>query len=94
MLLRVSGKGEPVVSCSYGQGVLTLPSLPVYDGYDESSPLFTVKLVIPGGSPVARDGLVWTNCPVDAKTPFVRDKFNKRDQGHIPPGSPRGASRF
>ncbi|CAR21052.1 bifunctional 4-alpha-glucanotransferase/amylo-alpha-1,6-glucosidase [Lachancea thermotolerans CBS 6340] len=79
LLLRVSGKGEPVVSCSYGQGVLTLPSLPVYDGYDESSPLFTVKLVIPGGSPVARDGLVWTNCPVDAKTPFVRDKFNKKE---------------
>ncbi|CEP64670.1 bifunctional 4-alpha-glucanotransferase/amylo-alpha-1,6-glucosidase LALA0_S13e00298g [Lachancea lanzarotensis] len=78
LLLRVSDAGEPLVSCSYGQGVLTLPSLPLPDSYDGSQPLFTIKLVIAGGSPLARDGLVWTNCPVSSGAPFVRDKFTKK----------------
>ncbi|SCV05116.1 LANO_0H00386g1_1 [Lachancea nothofagi CBS 11611] len=78
LLLRVSDAGEPVTSCSYGQGVLTLPALPLPDGYDGSQPLFTLKLVIAGGSPLARDGLVWTNCPLDTKSAFVRDQFAKK----------------
>ncbi|SCU83648.1 LADA_0C12706g1_1 [Lachancea dasiensis] len=78
LLLRVSDTGEPVVSCSYGQGVLTLPALPLPEDYDGTQPLFTIKLVIAGGSPLARDGLVWTNCPVDGKTPFAREQFSKK----------------
>ncbi|SCU97539.1 LAME_0F20010g1_1 [Lachancea meyersii CBS 8951] len=77
LLLRVSDAGEPLVSCSYGQGVLTLPSLPLSEAYDGSQPLFTIKLVIAGGSPLARDGLVWTNCPTSSKAEFVRDQFTR-----------------
>lgn len=78
LLLRLSDSGEPVVSCSYGQGVLTLPSLPLPEGWKQSDPLFSIILVIAGGSPVARDGLVWTNCPPDGSTAFCREQFYRK----------------
>lgn len=79
LLLRLSDKGEPVTSCSYGQGVLTLPSLPLPKGKKLGDmPLYTVRLAIPAGSPVSRDGLIWTNCPPDFETKFNREKFYKR----------------
>ncbi|AQZ11999.1 GDB1 (YPR184W) [Zygosaccharomyces parabailii] len=78
VLLRLNGQGEPIVACSYGQGVLTLPSSPLPDGTPEGTPLFTVRLVITAGSPVARDGLIWTNCPPNANTEFDRHKFYKK----------------
>ncbi|SCV04841.1 LAMI_0H19812g1_1 [Lachancea mirantina] len=78
LLLRLSESGEPIVSCSYGKGVLTLPSLPPCKDQKNSDPSFRVYLVIAGGSPVTRDGLVWTNCPPTSDTPFARDKFYKK----------------
>lgn len=78
MLLRLSDSGEPLVSCAYGQGVLTLPSLPLPKDWSVKSPLFTVRLLVGAGSPVARDGLVWHNCPPDAGTGFDRNRFYKR----------------
>ena len=78
LLLRISDTGEPVTSTAYGQGVLTLPSLPVPETAGTGDPLFTVRLLIPAGSPVARDGLIWTNCPPDHTIPFERAKFHKK----------------
>lgn len=78
LLLRLTDTGEPITSCSYGPGVLTLPSLPLSELDEEGTPLYTVKLLIAAGSPVARDGLVWTNCPPNKETPFKRDKFYKK----------------
>lgn len=78
VLLRLDSQGEPVVSLSYGQGVLTLPPIPLPPNAPEGTPLFTVRLVITAGSKVSRNGLVWTNCPPDSKTEFVRDKFHKK----------------
>ena len=68
LLLRLSDTREPVVSCSYGHGVLTLPSLPKPADYKPGDVLFTVKLVVTAGSPIARDGLIWTNVPPDGST--------------------------
>lgn len=76
LLLRLSDSGEPLVSCSYGLGVLTLPSMPPRS--DGDGPLFTVRLLVGAGSPVARDGLVWHNCPPDHVTRFQRSKFYKK----------------
>lgn len=79
LLLRLSDSGEPVTSCSYGQGVLTLPSLPLPQGKKLGDmPVYTVRLAIPAGSPVTRDGLIWTNCPPDFSTQFDREKFYKK----------------
>lgn len=78
VLLRLSDSGEPLVSCAYGQGVLTLPSLPLPKDRTPDSPLFTVRLLVGAGSPVARDGLVWHNCPPNASTEFERGRFYKR----------------
>ncbi|QLG72265.1 hypothetical protein HG535_0C06200 [Zygotorulaspora mrakii] len=78
LLLRLRDNGEPLASCSYGQGVLTLPSLPLPEGSVEGTPLFTVRLTIGAGSPISRDGLVWTNCTPDYKTEFDRNKFYKK----------------
>ncbi|QLL33710.1 hypothetical protein HG536_0F00340 [Torulaspora globosa] len=76
LLLRLSDSGEPLVSCSYGLGVLTLPSMPPTSSSD--MPLFTVRLLVGAGSPVARDGLIWHNCPPDHVTRFRRNKFYKK----------------
>lgn len=78
LLLRLSDTGEPVVSCSYGHGVLTLPSLPKPADYKPGDVLFTVKLVVTAGSPIARDGLIWTNVPPDGSTEFDRNKLYKK----------------
>ncbi|CAI4835347.1 CPA_1a_G0057570.mRNA.1.CDS.1 [Saccharomyces cerevisiae] len=78
LLLRLSDTGEPITSCSYGKGVLTLPPIPLPKDAPKDQPLYTVKLLVSAGSPVARDGLVWTNCPPDHNTPFKRDKFYKK----------------
>lgn len=78
LLLRLSDSGEPLVSCSYGHGVLTLPSLPLAKNSPKGTALFTIKLSIAAGSPVARDGLVWTNCPPNFDTEFSRNKFHKK----------------
>lgn len=78
VLLRLSDIGEPIVSCSYGKGVLTLPSLPPLKDKKPSDPMFTVKLVIAAGCTIARDGLIWTNCPQDAHTKFDRHRFSKK----------------
>lgn len=77
LLLRLTDTGEPVASCSYGQGVLTVPSMPRLKNVSKDTPIFTVRLLISAGSPVARDGLVWTNCPNDGSTPFERQNFYK-----------------
>ena len=78
LLLRLNDQGEPVTaSSSYGQGVLTLPSLPLPKGSPKDAPLYTLKLLISAGSPVARDGLVWTNVPENSLTDFDRNKFHK-----------------
>lgn len=78
LLLRLSDSGEPLVSSSYGHGVLTLPSLPLPAKSPDGTPLFTVRLLVGAGSPVARDGLVWTNCPPDHVTGFDRNKFYRK----------------
>ncbi|CCD26910.1 bifunctional 4-alpha-glucanotransferase/amylo-alpha-1,6-glucosidase NDAI_0J00180 [Naumovozyma dairenensis CBS 421] len=78
VLLRLSDTGEPITSCSYGQGVLTLPSLPLPDDAKEGTPFYTVKLFISAGSPISRNGLIWTNCPPEHTIPFQRDKFYKK----------------
>ncbi|CAR27542.1 hypothetical protein ZYGR_0N00230 [Zygosaccharomyces rouxii] len=78
VLLRLDSQGEPVVALSYGQGVLTLPSVPLPPGTPKGTPLFTVRLVVTAGSKVSRDGLVWTNCPPDSETEFDRHKFYKK----------------
>lgn len=78
LLLRLRDNGEPQVACSYGQGVLTLPSLPLPKDCEEGTPLFTVKLTIGAASPISRDGLVWTNCTPDQTTEFDRNKFYKK----------------
>ncbi|CCH63012.1 hypothetical protein TBLA_0J00110 [Henningerozyma blattae CBS 6284] len=78
LLLRLSDKGEPVTSNSYGQGVLTVPSLPPPPSdTPKGTPLFVVKLLISAGSPIARDGLVWTNCPPESTVEFERYTFYK-----------------
>ncbi|SSD61007.1 probable Glycogen debranching enzyme [Saccharomycodes ludwigii] len=93
LLLRLSDTGEPVVSCSYGKGVLTLPSLPNPSNYKIGDPLYTIVLVVAAGCPVSRDAILWTNVPKDHKTEFKRDKFykniikasfHKDDYIHIP----------
>ncbi|CCF56330.1 hypothetical protein KAFR_0B00300 [Kazachstania africana CBS 2517] len=78
LLLRLNDDGEPITSSSYGKGVLTLPSLPLPDSAHAGTPLYTVRLLIAAGSPISRDGLVWTNCPPDSNTEFQRDKFYKK----------------
>lgn len=78
VLLRLSDSGEPLVSCAYGQGVLTLPSLPLPQDWLPGSPLYTVRLLVGAGSPVARDGLIWHNCPPGADIDFERSRFYKR----------------
>lgn len=78
LLLRLSDNGEPVTSTSYGQGVLTLPSLPLPTHAPKGTPLYTVRLLIAAGAPIARDGLVWTNAPEQADQIFQRDKFYKK----------------
>lgn len=78
VLLRLSDNGEPRVSCSYNHGVLTLPSLPIPPGRKPEEPLYTVRLVVAAGCPVARDGLIWTNCPESHEVEFDRNKFHKK----------------
>lgn len=78
LLLRLSDTGEPITSSSYGNGVLTLPSLPLPDDSSEKTPMYTVRILIAASSPIARDGLIWTNCPPDHIIPFKRDKFYKK----------------
>lgn len=78
LLLRLNTEGKPIASLSYGQGVLTLPSVPLPDGTPKDTPLFTVRLVIAAGSKVSRDGLVWSNCPPNPSTEFDRHKFYKK----------------
>ncbi|AET38511.1 bifunctional 4-alpha-glucanotransferase/amylo-alpha-1,6-glucosidase Ecym_2815 [Eremothecium cymbalariae DBVPG len=76
-LLRLGDGGEPVESCSNGKGVLVLPSVPFPKNKRDVDPLFTVRLVIAAGCPISRDGLVWTNCPLDSGSEFIRSKFHK-----------------
>lgn len=78
LLLRLDDNGEPVTSTSYGQGVLTLPSLPLPKNAPQGTPLYTVRLLIAAGAPIARDGLVWTNAPETSDQFFQRDKFYKK----------------
>lgn len=78
LLLRLADNGEPITSTSYGNGVLTLPSLPLPDGAPSNAPLYTVRILIAAASPIARDGLIWTNCPPDHLLPFKREKFYKK----------------
>ncbi|CCK71060.1 bifunctional 4-alpha-glucanotransferase/amylo-alpha-1,6-glucosidase KNAG_0F03960 [Huiozyma naganishii CBS 8797] len=78
LLLRLNDDGEPVTSSSYGHGVLTLPSLPLPEGAPEGTPLYTVRLLVAAGAPVARDGLVWTNVPETPQDEFQRNKFHKK----------------
>ncbi|AAS52408.1 AEL276Cp [Eremothecium gossypii ATCC 10895] len=75
VLLRLDDNGEPVRG-EVGKGVLTLPCLPVGRDAGEDSGL-RVRLVVAAGSPVTRDGLVWTNCPPERNTKFQRNKFYK-----------------
>lgn len=77
LLLRLNDQGEPVTASSYGQGVLTLPSLPLPKNSGPNTPLYTLKLLIAAGCPVARDGLVWTNVPEKAGVDFDRNQFHK-----------------
>ena len=78
LLLRLADNGEPITSTSYGNGVLTLPSLPPPDGASPGTPLYTVRILVAASSPITRDGLIWTNCPPDHIIPFKRDKFYKK----------------
>lgn len=78
VLLRLNDNGEPQVSCSYNHGVLTMPSLPILPNKAPEDPLYTVRLVVAAGCPVARDGLIWTNCPESHDIEFDRNKFHKK----------------
>ncbi|CDO92168.1 unnamed protein product [Kluyveromyces dobzhanskii CBS 2104] len=78
VLLRLKDDGEPQVSCSYNHGVLTMPSLPIPPEKKPEDPLYTVRLVVAAGCPVARDGLIWTNCPESHDVAFDRNKFHKK----------------
>lgn len=77
LLLHLSERGEPVTASAYGQGVLTLPSLPPPNKVDDKNPFYTVRLSIAAGSPACREGLVWTNVPSNYETPFQRNEFRK-----------------
>lgn len=78
VLLRLKDDGEPMVNCAYNTGVLTLPSLPAPVDANSKDPLYTVRLVIAAGCPVARDGLIWTNCQTNPDVPFERSRFHKK----------------
>ncbi|EDO18360.1 hypothetical protein Kpol_1013p31 [Vanderwaltozyma polyspora DSM 70294] len=82
LLLRLGEYGEPIAnnSSSDKDGVLTLPSLPcnLENDLTNNEPIYTLRLLIAAGSPISRDGLIWTNCPPDSGTIFNRGKFYKK----------------
>lgn len=80
LLLRLSDNGEPITNTElYGNGVLTLPSLPYkLDEITTEHPIFSLRLLIAAGAPIARNGLIWTNCTENLETKYDRNKFYKR----------------
>ncbi|KAH3682838.1 hypothetical protein WICPIJ_006177 [Wickerhamomyces pijperi] len=58
-------------------GVISLPSLPLPQGYKQGDFLYNVRLSIPASCKIARDGKIWTNIPPDSTFPFSRNKFYK-----------------
>ncbi|AMD20400.1 HDL344Wp [Eremothecium sinecaudum] len=79
IILNITDEGTPAPSVADGTGVLFLPAVPQKPrAWDTIYPLYKLRFIIPAGSQVTREGLLWTNCAQDASLNINHEKFYVR----------------
>lgn len=77
ILLRLSNDGEPIVSDSIKNGVLTFPAATYDKSHKLGDAIFELQIKLNAAAKVSRNGVFHINVPANSSDQFVRSKFQK-----------------